>query len=95
MEEFRAPVADSVVLRLINNGELQEKHFDMVLGASRLTDEGRRRVIKAFEKRVQTEISHPVFGYQATWRRTMEIQARMLLGVLDGSQERYRGVKVR
>lgn len=95
MEEFRAPVADSVVVRMVNNGELQAKHFHHALGTARLTDEGRRRLIGAFERRVQTEITHPVFGYRASWRRTMEIQARMVLGVLDGSQERYIGVRVR
>lgn len=95
MEEFRAPVADSVVLRLINNGELGARHFHRQLETARLTDEGRKKVITAFEKRVQTEITHPVFGYRATWRRVMEIQARMVLGVLDGSQDRYVGVRVR
>lgn len=95
MEEFRAPIADSVIVRMINNGELGARHFHHALGTSRLTGDGRKKLISAFEKRVQTEITHPVFGYRATWRRTMEIQARMLLGVLDGSQDRYVGVKVR
>lgn len=95
IEEFRAPIADSVVLRLINNGEIRLKHFDARLGTSRLTDEGRRRLLSAFERRLSTEIVHPVFRYSATWRRTLEIQARMVLGVLDGSQEKYTGVRVR
>lgn len=95
VEEFRAPVADSVVLRLINNGEISGKHFHQTLGSTRLTDNGRRKLLSAFEKRMQTKITHPVFKYPASWRRTMEIQARMILGVLDGSQNRYVGVRVR
>lgn len=95
VEEFRAPVADSAVLRLINNGELRAEHFDQRLGGARLTQDGRRRVISGIETRMQTQITHPVFGYGATWRRTMEIQARMVLGVLDGSQQRYVGIRVR
>ncbi|WP_286956087.1 CRISPR-associated endonuclease Cas1 [Brevibacterium sp. UBA7493] len=95
VEEFRAPVADSAVLRLINNGELRAEHFDQRLGGARLTQDGRRRVISGIETRMQTQITHPVFGYGATWRRTMEIQARMVLGVLDGSQQRYVEIRVR
>jgi CRISPR-associated protein Cas1 len=52
-------------------------------------------LITGYERRVKTKFRHPVFGYQVSWRRAMEIQARMVLGVLDGSQERYVGIRVR
>jgi CRISPR-associated protein Cas1 len=94
-EEFRAPVADSTVIGAFNNGELHRSDFSDVLGATRLREDGRKILIAAYERRVQTPFRHPVFGYQATWRRTMEIQARMVLGVIDGTQPRYVGVRIR
>ncbi|TVX77541.1 CRISPR-associated endonuclease Cas1 [Corynebacterium sp. NML180780] len=95
MEEFRAPLADSVVLSLVNRREIKTSDFTYVNGAARLRDKARRKVIAAFERRVQTSIRHPLFGYDATWRRVIEIQARMVLGVITGSQPYYEGVKIR
>ena len=54
MEEFRPLVADSVVLSLINNGELRPSDFIARAGAVALTDNGRKRVIEAFERRLDT-----------------------------------------
>lgn len=94
-EEFRAPVADSVVIGCFNNGELSESDFTDVLGTTTMRDAGRKALIGAYERRVETKFRHPVFHYQVSWRRAMEIQARMVLGVLDGCQERYAGIRVR
>jgi CRISPR-associated protein Cas1 len=94
-EELRAPVADSTVIGAINNGELGPGDFSAVLGSIRLRDRGRRTLIAAYERRVESQFRHPVFGYRTSWRRAMEIQARMVLGVIDGSQRRYRGIRTR
>ncbi|HET9081302.1 MAG TPA: CRISPR-associated endonuclease Cas1 [Trebonia sp.] len=94
-EEFRAPVADSVVLGAFNNGELTMKDFSDVLGTVSLRDRGRKQLIAAYERRVGQEFKHPTFGYSVTWRRAMEIQARMVLGVIDGTQPAYRSVRIR
>lgn len=95
MEQFRPVIADSVVLGSINNGEITPDMISYVLGDARLRDPARRALITAYERRVATEFTHPVFGYRVTWRRAMEIQARMILGVLDGTQDTYVGVRVR
>ena len=42
-----------------------------------------------------TEFRHPLFGYRVTWRRAMEIQARLVLGVIDGTQGSYKGIAIR
>ncbi|MDO5645263.1 MAG: CRISPR-associated endonuclease Cas1 [Dermabacter sp.] len=95
MEEFRAPLVDAAIIGALNNGELKSNSFTNVLGSYRLTPAGRKKLIAAFERRVATEFTHPVFGYRTTWRRAIEIQARMVLGVIDGSQQSYKGVTVR
>ncbi len=94
-EEFRAPVADSVVIHSFNNGEIKSRDFSDAAGSTRLRDEGRAALIKAYERRVMTQFRHPIFGYSVTWRRAMEIQARLVLGVIDGTQTSYKGIWTR
>lgn len=94
-EEFRAPIADSAVIGAFNNGELRARDFTDVTGATRIRDTGRKALVAAYERRVIAEFRHPTFGYQVTWRRAMEIQARLVLGVMDGTQPGYRGIMTR
>lgn len=95
MEEFRPAVADSVVVNAFNNGELRARDFTTVLGTTRISDRGRRALIAGYERRVTGTFRHPIFGYDVSWRRAMEIQARLILGVIDGTQPRYLGIKIR
>lgn len=94
-EEFRSPIADSTVIRAANNGELQARDFSSSLGAVRLTDRGRKSLVSAYERRVTSTFQHPTFRYEVSWRRAMEVQARLVLGVLDGTQPRYVGIRTR
>lgn len=95
LEEFRAPVADSVVVGATNNGEVKPTMFTSLMGDVRLSEAGRRALTVAYERRLQSEIRHSVFGYRVSWRRCMEVQARLLRGTLDGSQPRYVGMRTR
>ncbi|MFY1699609.1 CRISPR-associated endonuclease Cas1 [Solwaraspora sp. WMMA2101] len=95
VEEFRAAVADSVVVTAFNNGELRARDFTTVLGTTRISANGRKALIAGYERRVTGSFRHPIFGYEVTWRRAMEIQARLVLGVIDGTQPRYEGIKIR
>ena len=76
-EEFRPLLADSTVLTLINNGEVTESSFIARGGAVALTTAGRRAVMAAFERRLQSEVTHPVFGYRISYRRILEVQIRL------------------
>lgn len=95
MEEFRAPIADSAVVGAFNNGEMGRKSFVVVLDDYRLTDQGRKKILEAMERRCQSVFTHPRFEYKVSWRRAMEVQARLVLGVIDGTQSSYSGVRVR
>ncbi|MEA5153438.1 CRISPR-associated endonuclease Cas1 [Raineyella sp.] len=95
MEEFRAPVADSAVITAINNGALTTGMFTSSLGDCRLKESGRKAIVGAYERRIQTVGKHPLFGYQVSWQRTIEVQARMILGVLEGSRSQYQGIRTR
>ena len=88
-EEFRPIVADSAALTLFNNGELKERDFVYRSGAAALTPDGRRTVIRAFERRLDTLIRHPLFSYSVSYRRIMELQARLLGRHLLGELPSY------
>jgi CRISPR-associated endonuclease Cas1 len=89
MEEFRPLIADSVVLTLINNGEIHPADFISGLGGVALTQGGRMQLLSAYERRMRQEIIHPVFGYRISYRRVLEVQARLLGRYLIGEISEY------
>lgn len=95
MEEFRPLVADSAVLWAINNGELREIDARHELGVVSLTQRGRRALIATYERRVASEFTHPLFRYRVTWRRAMEIQARLFLTIVTGEASEYEPIVMR
>lgn len=88
-EEFRPIVADSVVLNAINNGEVKEGDFIVRMGGVALTPNGRKKFLAAYERRLDTEIRHPKFGYKITYRRVFEVQARLLGAYMLGEVPDY------
>jgi len=95
MEEFRPVIADSVALMLFNNDELNERDFIKTGIGISLTPTGKKKVVAGYERRVQTEIIHPIFGYKVSNRRVMEIQSRLLSRVLSGEIKEYPAFKIR
>lgn len=84
MEEFRPLLADSVALTAINNGEMGPEDFISRMGSVALTPGGRARFLQAYERRMSQEIVHPTFGYRISYRRVLEVQARLLGRYLMG-----------
>jgi CRISPR-associated protein Cas1 len=88
-EEFRPLVGDSVVVNLINNGEVRASDFVVRAAGVGLTESGRRSVIRSYERRLDTQVTHPTFGYKVTYRRVFEVQARLLGAFLLGEVPEY------
>lgn len=89
VEEFRPIIVDSVILTLLNNRILTRDDFLSELGAYRLKDQQRTIFFTQFEKRLNEEIIHPLFGYRVTYRRCLELQARLLAKTLTGEINEY------
>lgn len=89
MEPFRPLIADSTVIQVINNGEVRPSDFLSAAGSVALKPDGRKRFIIAFERRLSQEITHPLFGYRASYRRIMELQARLLARHLLDELDEY------
>jgi CRISPR-associated protein Cas1 len=78
MEEFRPIVADSVVISVVNNGILSPDDFVQSGPSFALSPTGRKKFIQAYESRMGSEITHPIFGYRISYRRVLEVQLRLL-----------------
>ena len=46
-------------------------------------------MIAGYERRMQPEVVHPIFGYKLSYRRILEVQARLLSRVLSGEIKEY------
>ncbi|MDE0525826.1 MAG: CRISPR-associated endonuclease Cas1 [Thaumarchaeota archaeon] len=95
IEEFRPLVADSTCLTLVNTGEISESDVVQSDFGVALTAEGRRTVIRAYERRMDASVMHPLLGYGASYRRILETQARLLSRHILGEIAAYPAFRTR
>lgn len=92
MEEFRAPIVDSLVSYLVNSKILTEEDFtppDERQGVYLFPD-ALKRFLKHWEDRMQVEVTHPHTGYRVTYWRCLELQLWEYIACLMGEREVYR-----
>ncbi|MBI3183285.1 MAG: CRISPR-associated endonuclease Cas1 [Myxococcales bacterium] len=89
MEEFRPLIADSVVLSAINTGVVPAGGFVRSGLGVALKAEARRDFLKAYQRRMDEEVTHPVFGYRISYRRVLEVQCRLFARHLLGELAAY------
>ena len=91
MEEFRPLVADNMILNAINRRIITVNDFTVepISNVVRLSVEGRKEFLKAYEKKKQSEFKHPVLGKKCTYQEAFEIQARLLGKYLMGEIDKY------
>ncbi|MCC7429516.1 CRISPR-associated endonuclease Cas1 [bacterium] len=86
MEEFRAPIADSLVIQLINRKEIRDEHFlkDEKIA---LTKEGIEILVKAYAEKVHSKRDYK--GMQLDFLQIIERQVRQFAKVINGEEEFY------
>jgi CRISPR-associated protein Cas1 len=89
MEEFRPLIAESTVLSCINNRTITETDFVRAGQAVNLTAPGRKRFFQMYEQRMGSLLTHPLFDYKVSYRRALELQARLLAKALTGEIAEY------
>ena len=89
MEEYRSIIADSVAINLFNNEEISKKDFIKTPAGVTLTANGKKAVLAGYERRMGTEIIHPIFGYKISYRRVLEVQSRLLARAISGEIREY------
>ena len=89
-EELRAPFADRLVLTLINNRIIQDKHFDrQESGTVLLNDDGRKLFLKHWQEKKRDEITHPFLKEKMPWGLVPYVQSLLLARCIRGDVDEY------
>jgi CRISPR-associated protein Cas1 len=89
-EEFRSVLADRLALTLINRGQITADDFDVREGgAVMLNEQGRRKVVTAWQERRQEEVLHPLLDSKMPITLLPLTQARFLARTIRGEMEDY------
>ena len=90
MEELRPFLADRLALSLINRRQLTAAHFATSLGGGiSLTEEARKTLLVAYQKRKSEEITHTVARRKTPIGLIPHLQARLLARHLRSDLEHY------
>ena len=95
VEEFRPLIVDSAVVTAINTGMVAPGDFEMSEYQCEMKETARKAFFQAYRNRINEEIQHPVFGYRLSYRRTIELQARLLSKVILKEIPAYKPFGVR
>ena len=90
MEELRPCMADRFVLTLVNNRMIRPEDFQIQdSGAVMLTDDGRKKFLKAWQERKRDTLTHPYLNEKMSWGMIPYIQALLLARCLRGDMDAY------
>ena len=78
VEEFRAPIVDALVMRLVNRKSLRPTDFSWPneQGGVYLQGTARRLFLKRFEDRLSQPMSHPDVAGRVSYRRILQLQVQ-------------------
>ena len=86
-EVFKPVLADRLIFRLFNNGQLSEKHFAQDLNCCYLKDAGRKIVLKEWDARLQTTIEHRRLKRKVSYERLIRLECYKLVKHLTDVEE--------
>lgn len=90
MEEFRPVLADRLALSLVNRQQVGASGFvPRESGAVAMTDETRKAVLVAYQKRKAEELVHPFLNERMTFGLLLLVQSRLLARWLRGDLDAY------
>jgi CRISPR-associated protein Cas1 len=89
MEPFRSLIVDSAVVNSINTRMLTPNDFIVAGESVALKPEGRKAFYRAYELRMDSLVTHPLFDYRVSYRRMLEIQTRLLAKWVEGEIADY------
>ncbi len=89
MEELRAPLADRLAVSLINLKQINANDFTHDASGIRISDDAKRTVINAWQKRKREEIVHPFTNEKIPIGLIPFVQAQLLARYLRGDCDMY------
>ncbi|WP_013334941.1 CRISPR-associated endonuclease Cas1 [Gloeothece verrucosa] len=92
IEEFRAPLVDSLVVYLVNKKIFTPEDFTPPDGRNGvyLHPDSLKKFLKHWEEKLHSEITHPYTQYKVSMRRCLELQVREYIACLMGDTDGYR-----
>jgi CRISPR-associated protein Cas1 len=91
-EVFKPILADRLIFRLFNNGQLSEKHFAQDLNCCYLKDSGRKIVLREWDARLQTTIEHRRLKRKVSYERLIRLECYKLVKHLTEVED-YKGFR--
>ena len=91
-EIFKPLLVDSLIISVVNNRTIKKEHFEDVEGMVFLNDEGKKRFIKEWEKKLATTIKHRILKRKVSYRRFIRLECYKIIKHLLGD-ESYRPLK--
>ncbi len=102
MEEWRPVIVDSLVLGLFNLKTLTLNDFvlskalsDSDLAPVKLTDDGMRKFITQYERKMAQKVKHHLTGQQLSYRDCIREQVRHFARYIRGEEEAYQPMTLR
>ncbi|AIF69978.1 CRISPR-associated protein Cas1 [Palaeococcus pacificus DY20341] len=86
-EIFKPIIADRIANRLVKQGIIKKEHFRGDLNGVLLNEEGKKTVIKAFNKEMEKSVKHPKLKKNVTKKRLIRLEAYKLIKHLVGVQD--------
>ncbi len=96
IEEFRAPIVDSLVLYLVNSKLFALTDFSRLPnGPCLLTDSARKTFFRFFEQKMLTQVTHPHTGIVVDYRRCLDLQVCQMADWIRGNVAAYQPMRIR
>lgn len=89
IEEFRSPIVDSLVLKIVNLGIIKSKQFTYDSNRCIMNEDARKQFLIEFSKKIHQKQNHTDFGKPATWMICMASQVRKYLSMLYSPENVY------
>ena len=91
-EVFKPVLADRLIFKLFNNGQLSEKHFAQDLNCCYLKESGRKIVLQEWDARLNTTIEHRRLKRKVSYERLIRLECYKLVKHLT-DVEQYKGFR--
>lgn len=91
-EVFKPVLADRLIFKLFNNGQLSEKHFAQDLNCCYLKENGRKIVLQEWDARLNTTIEHRRLKRKVSYERLIRLECYKIVKHLT-DVEPYKGFR--
>ncbi len=91
-EIFKPILADKLIFRMFNNGQLSEKDFAQDLNCCYLKESGRKKVLQEWDAKLNTTIEHRRLKRKVSYERLIRLECYKLVKHLSDVED-YKGFR--